>query len=81
MLFDVREKRQTGNICMPDSAGILLIDNVFEVELQRVDIRGGLWDSFGDLHDDGTETGGVEVDFLVVRDFADIAGKLEKGLD
>jgi hypothetical protein len=55
--------------------GIVLIvrDEVLEVILQCLSIR--LLDSLQNFHDDGREAVGVEVDFLVVGDLAEIANE------
>jgi hypothetical protein len=41
----------------------------------------GLLDSLEDFHDDGREAVGVEVDFLVVGDLAEVAREREKSVD
>jgi hypothetical protein len=54
-------------------SGIVFVgsDEVFEVVLQGFGV--GFLDSFEDFDDDGGEAVGVEVDFLVVGDLAEIA--------
>jgi hypothetical protein len=51
-------------------------DEVFEMVLQRLGI--GLLHALQDLDDDGREAVGVEVDFLVVGDLAEVAKRKEK---
>lgn len=76
--LDVREMGQlSDDIRVPNSTGIVLVDDVFEVEFQSFLIAGRVGHSLGDFDDDGTEAGGVEVDFLVVGNFADVAVKGE----
>lgn len=57
----------------------MLVHDIFEVELQSLFVGGRFRDAFSDLDDDGAEAGGVEVDFLVVWDFADVAGAKKRG--
>lgn len=69
----IREMRQIGDISTRDPAAILLVDDILEMKYQGFVVGMGLGDPFGDLDDDGTEAGSIEVDFLVVGDFADVA--------
>lgn len=62
-----------GRICAPDSARVVVVDDVFEVELQRLFVRGRLRDPLGQLDNDRAESRGIEVNFLVVGHFADVA--------
>jgi hypothetical protein len=50
---------------------VFVRDEVFEVVLQGFGV--GFFDSLEDFDDDGGEAVGVEVDFLVVGDLAEIA--------
>ena len=52
---DVREMWKVGDIRLPDSTGIVLVDDVVEVEFQCFMVGCGVGDSLRDLDDDGAE--------------------------
>lgn len=52
---DVREMWEVGDIRLPDSTSIVLIDDVLEMEFQCFLVGVGLGDSLRDLEDDGAE--------------------------
>lgn len=66
--------------CVPDFHGVgVRVDDVFEVGGEGCAIDGGTAacgaDALGDVKDDAGEAVFVEVDFLVVGDLTDCAGR------
>lgn len=48
-----------GDVCTPNPAAVLLIDDIFEMEPQGFVVGRRFGDPFGDLNDDGTEARSV----------------------
>lgn len=67
--FPPKSLRSPPNPSLPS----VLVDNIFQMELNSLQI-GGSVHTLEDVDDDGAEAGGVEVDLLVVGDLADVAG-------